>query len=138
MSDSHDVPKMVGIYKKLFLVLVSVTAFGIVIALLHVPVWLAVAIGFVFIALKSTMVYDSFKHLMTGRNAIIILFVMTAAFFATLLLLPAWNQNGHLDGTVDISKEIQMQEKPVGAHGAAHGEAHAEGAAAAEGEHHGN
>ena len=116
MSNTHDVGKMVDIYKKLFLLLTVVTAAGIGVAFLHMPVWLAVMFALVIIAFKSKIVLDSFKHLLTGRQLIVMVFGLTAIFALGLLVLPVLNHHGYIVGTEDISKELQMQEKPAQGH----------------------
>lgn len=122
MSDTHDVSKMVGIYKKLFIFLVLVTALGIGVAFVHLPVWLAILIALGIIAIKTKFVTDAFKHLLVGKNGLVILFALTAIFFLGLIILPLFNHNGQIVGTVDLSKEIQMQDAPTGH------DAHTEGA----------
>ena len=103
-------------WRWLFLTLVLITALGIGIAYLHLPVWLAVVIALGIILIKSKVVLDSFKSLLTGRHLIVITFLLTAFFVAGLLLLPFFNHEGYLVGTQDISKEIQMQEKSAEGH----------------------
>lgn len=117
-SDTHDVSKMVTIYKKLFLVLVVITAVGIGIAYMKLPLWPALVIAFAIIAIKGKVVLDAFKHLLVGRNVLILTFGLTVIFFASLLILPVWQHHGAIVGTEDVSKEYQMQEpiKP-GPHG---------------------
>ena len=117
-SSNADVPKMVRIYKNLFLFLVAITGLGIAIAYIHGPVWIAIAVALVIIVYKSKLVLDSFKHLLQGRHLLTIVFALTAIFVAGLLLLPVLNHEGFLLGTVDISKQLQMDEKPVEGHGA--------------------
>ena len=110
-SSAHDVPKMVVVYKKLFLLIVLVTILGIGIAFAHLPVWTAILIALGIIAFKGTIVLDSFKPLLTGRHLIVMTFVLTGIFFMVLLILPFLNHNNRIVGTVDISKELQMQEQ---------------------------
>ena len=117
MSDTHDVSKMVGIYKKLFLILALVTAVGIAIAFMRLPVWVAIVLALAIIAIKGKVVLDSFQHLLTGRNALIILFGLTAVFFVVLILAPVLNHSNYITGTQDISKELQAQQPAVGPHG---------------------
>ena len=115
-STTHDVSKMVGIYKKLFLLLTMVTVAGIGIAFLHMPVWLAIAAALGIMAFKSKIVLDCFKHLLGGRQVLVVVFGLTAIFVLGLLLLPVLNHHGYIVGTQDLSKELQMQEKPVEGH----------------------
>ena len=112
----EDVLKMVGIYKKLFLVLTIITILGIGITFLHMPVWLAIVLAFGIIAIKSKVVIDAFKHLLTGRNVLILTIALTGVFLVALLILPLLNHEGYITGTKDISKELQMQEKPAEGH----------------------
>ena len=123
MSDTHNVSKMVGIYKKLFLVLAVVTAIGIGIAFLHLPIWLALVIAFGIMLVKGKVVLDSFKFLLAGRHVLIITFALTGIFFGLVVLLPLFSHEGPIVGTQDISKEIQMEqsiaaakEKPAEGH----------------------
>ena len=115
-SSTHDVTKMVGIYKKLFLLLTVVTVLGIGIAFLHMPLWLAIVVALGIIVFKSKIVLDCFKHLLGGRQLLVMVFGLTAIFVLGLLLLPALNHEGYIVGTQDISKELQMQEKPMEGH----------------------
>lgn len=131
-SQEHDVPMMVHSYKKLFLLLVAVTGLGIVLAYLHMPVWLAVVLGLGIIIYKSSVVVDAFKHLILGRPLLILVFAMTAIFFVSLLLGPIMTHEDPLLGTIDISKEVQRQQqldKPAHSAEAAHsdGAAHSSG-----------
>ncbi len=118
-SNSEDVSKMVVVYKKLFLVLAVITALGIGIAYLHVPVWVAILIAFIIMAIKGKVVIDAFKHLIVGRNLILVLFGLTAIFFVAVIILPLLNHEGYIVGTEDLSKQIQAETKPVetGHHG---------------------
>jgi hypothetical protein len=118
MSDTHDVPKMVAIYKRLFLVLILITAFGIGLAYLRLPVWPAIGLAVAIIIYKSGVVLSSFKHLLVGRYAIILSFALTFSFFLALLILPWWTHKEELRGTEDLSKRVQMDEIPAeGNHG---------------------
>ena len=123
-SDTQEVSKMVGIYKKLFTVLVIITALGIGIAFLHMPIWLAVTIALAIIFFKSAVVVESFKHLLVGRQVLVLTYGLTLCFLAGMVLLIWFNSNhGRITDTVDLSKEVQMQEKPAAEHKAAEGEA---------------
>jgi len=116
MSSSHEVPKMVGVYKKLFLLLTSITCLGIIAALLHLPVWLAVVIALGIIAIKGKFVLDAFKDLLTPRRALVILFALTGFFFLTVLLLPFLNKKDHLVGSEDTSNLYQTEQTHAGGH----------------------
>ena len=69
-------------------------------------------------------VYDSFKSLLPGKIALLIVFGLTGVFFLALVLLPILNNKGHIVGTIDTSKELQAEQlATTPAHGAAaHGE----------------
>ena len=116
MGNTHDVPQMVSIYKKLFALLVVITLLGIGIVFLHLPLWGAVLIALGIIALKGKIVVDSFKQFLIGREALMILFGLTLVFVAGLLTLPLLNHHDRLAGTEDISKQLQMEEKPMEGH----------------------
>ncbi len=77
------------------------------------PFWAALLLALIIMAVKSKVVIDSFKHLIAGRNSILILFGLTVIFFIAVVLLPLLNHEGQIKGTVDTSKEIQAQEKPM-------------------------
>ncbi len=115
-SQTPDVTKMVAIYKKLFVLLATITLIGIGIVFLKLPIWIAVVVGLLIMAVKAKIVLDAFGHLLTGRYGLIILFGLTGVFFITLILLPLLNHEGYLVGTVDISKQIQMEAQPAAAH----------------------
>lgn len=120
MSDAHDVSKMVGIYKKLFILLVAITALGIVLSALHMPwiVTLTIALG--IIALKSKIVFDAFKGLLVGKNILIVVIGLTLTFFLALVILPLLNHSDYIKGTQDLSKEIQAEQAHAPSKG--HGE----------------
>ena len=101
---------------RLFLLLVSVTALGILMSALHMPVLVSVFTALSIILFKSSIVYDAFKGLLVGKNILVGVFLMTGFFFLTVLILPLLNQESRIVGTVDISKEIQAQEKPMEGH----------------------
>lgn len=111
-SNEQDVSKMVAVYKKLFALLAIITALGIGIAFVHLPVWVALLIALAIIAVKSKVVIDLLKHLIVGRNLILILFGLTGIFFVAVIILPLLNHEGPITDTVDISKQIQA-EQPV-------------------------
>ncbi len=112
-----SVNTMVGIYIRLFGLLSAVTLAGIAaVYFFHVPVWAAMAVGLVLIAVKGTIVVDSFKQFMAGRNIIVMVFTLTGIFVLGLLLLPLLNRSDPLVGTQDISKQIQMETKKAGGH----------------------
>lgn len=115
-SNSPDVAKIVAMYKKLFILLATITLIGIGIVYLKFPVWIAIVVGLLIMAIKTKIVLDAFGHLLTGRNGLTILFGLTAAFFITLIILPLLNHEGQLVGTVDLSKQIQMEQQPASAH----------------------
>lgn len=115
-SNSQDVSKMVGVYKRLFIILAIVTGLGIGIAFLHLPVWVAIGIAFIIMAIKSKVVIDSFKHLIVGRNLILVLFGLTGIFFISVILLPLLNHENSITDTVDISKQIQAEQAPMMEH----------------------
>lgn len=111
---------MVGIYRNLFFLLIVVTAAGIGIAFLHIPVWIAVGVALAIIMVKAALVWGAFKHLLAGKQVLFITFGLTAIFFAGLLILPFINSQDHLVGTEDLSRQIQMETHPAAA-GAGHG-----------------
>ena len=109
--------QMVGIYNKLFALLAVITLAGIAaVYFFHIPVWLAAAGGLALIAVKSTIVVDSFKQFMVGRNIIVLIFALTGIFVLGLLFLPLFNHSNYLVGTQDISKNIQMAAKEEAPH----------------------
>jgi hypothetical protein len=118
-SEAHDVPKLVGIYKKLFTILVIVTLLGIGIAYLHMPVWLAITIALLIIFFKAAVVVDLFKQMLVGRWMLLLTFGLTLFFFAGLVLLPLFNHKAHITGAVDIGLEYDAAHKPAAGHHAA-------------------
>ena len=110
--------QMVGIYNKLFALLAVITLFGIAtVYFFHIPVWLVVTGGLALIAVKSTLVFESFKQFMVGRNILVIVFSLTGIFVLGLLLLPLFNHGSRIAGTVDVSKQILMETKEEPHHG---------------------
>ena len=110
MSQANDVPLMVAVYKKLFILLISVTALGIVLSAIHLPVMVTIFIALSIIAFKGKIVFDSFKYLLVGKNSLILVFILTIFFFLTVLILPLLNHENMIVGTEDISKEIQAEQ----------------------------
>jgi len=103
---------MVGIYTRLFGLLSVITLVGIAaVYFFHIPVWVAMAVGLALIAVKGTIVVDSFKQFMVGRNIIVLVFSLTGIFVLGLLFLPLFNHMDLLVGTRDISKQMQMETK---------------------------
>ncbi len=116
-TNSPNPSQMVGIYTRLFGLLSVVTLTGIAaIYFFHIPVWVAVVVGLVLIAVKGTIVVDSFKQFVAGRNIIVMIFVLTGILVLGLVLLPLLNRSDPLVGTRDISKQIQMETKEGGGH----------------------
>lgn len=110
---SENIKPLIATYKKLFLLLSVITLIGIGLVLLHVPVWLVLLAGFSFMLIKSAIVYNSFKNLLTGKNGLIVLFGLTAVFLIAVLILPFFNEQGQLVGTQDISKQLMMEQAGV-------------------------
>lgn len=108
--DVHEVPKMVTAYKKLFILLVSITALGMLLSVLHMPIALTIVLALTIILIKGKVVYDAFKHLLVGKNILLLVFGLTIFFFLILIVLPLLNHQNHIVGTEDISKEIQAQQ----------------------------
>ena len=116
-TNSPSTSQMVGIYNRLFALLAAITVAGIVaVYFFHIPVWLALLGGLALIAVKSTLVLESFKQFMVGRNTIVIVFTLTGIFVLGLLLLPVLNHHGFLVGTQDLSKQLQMETKEEAPH----------------------
>jgi len=106
---------MVALYKKLFTILGVITALGIGIAFLHMPVWLAVVAAVVIIIVKGGVVVEVFKPLLATRPILVIVFGLTVFFVIGLIMLPVIDK-GTIVGTQHIGKELQMQEKPAEVH----------------------
>ena len=120
MSSSAGSPstsQMVGIYSRLFSLLAVITIGGIAaVYFFHIPMWLALLAGIALIAIKSSLVVDAFKQFMVGKNVILIIFGLTICFVIGLLFLPLANHASRIEGTQDISKQLQMEEKPEATH----------------------
>ncbi len=120
MSNHQDTNQLIALYRNLFIVLVVITLLGIAVTFLHLSPVIAVILAIVIILIKSGIVYKAFKPFLNGKNSLIILFALTIIFFLSVIVLPFFNAHNHLTGTVDISKQYDMDNKPV------------------EGDHHGN
>jgi hypothetical protein len=83
---------------------------------LSIPVGIAIGVAVLIMAIKSKIVWDSFKSLMAGRYLLAIVFGLTIIFVIGLLFGPVANHMGYLKGTEDLSKELQMDQKPLEAH----------------------
>ncbi len=109
MSSNTNTDEMIKMYKRLFAVLGIMTLLGIAIVYVHFPVWAAVIVGLLIMAIKSKVVIDTFKTFITGRNSILIVFALTGIFFIVLLSLPLINQNNHIIGTEHTSYDLDLQ-----------------------------
>jgi hypothetical protein len=71
----------------------------------HLPYNVQLAIELV----KACIVIGYFVHLMANRKEINNVWWITIIFVAGLLLLPLANSRNHITGTVDTSKQLQVE-----------------------------
>ncbi len=116
-TNSPSTAQMVGLYSKLFTWLSIITLAGIAaVYFFHMPLWLVMSIGFLLMAIKSTLVVELFKQFMVGRNLILMIFALTISVIIGLLILPVLNHGGQIVGTEDTSMQIQMETKQEPVH----------------------
>jgi uncharacterized membrane protein YagU involved in acid resistance len=107
---SIEAKSVVNLYKNLFISLSVVTLLGIAVVYVHLPVSIAIILAIIFMLIKTGIVYKLFAQFLKAKLGLRILFGLSIFFFFCVILLPVLTYKNHLNGTVDISKELAQQE----------------------------
>jgi cytochrome c oxidase subunit 4 len=95
MSSDHavDIDKHVRVYITVFVALMVLTIITVAVSRVHLPVPQAVAVALFVAIIKGTLVAGYFMHLVSERKLIYAVLVLTAVFFAALMILPVVTHN---------------------------------------------
>jgi len=90
MTDSHavDIDKHVRTYVIVFAALAVLTVVTVAVYHLHLSVPMAITVALVIATVKGSLVACYFMHLLSEKKLILLILLMTGAFFAVLLLVP--------------------------------------------------
>jgi cytochrome c oxidase subunit 4 len=96
MTASHadDVEKHTKTYVNVFLTLLVLTVVTVGISYVHLAVPLAITVALIVALVKGSLVASFFMHLAGEQKAIFAALLLTAIFFAALLLLPVLTYMG--------------------------------------------
>jgi len=101
MSDAaahDDVKKHMGQYYVVFVALLCLTAITVGVSYLKLNRPLAITVALIIASVKAGMVAGVFMHLISEKKVIYAVLILTALFFALVLLLPSFTvyEHGHL------------------------------------------
>lgn len=97
-AQHDDVRKHMGQYYVVFVALLCLTAVTVGVSYLHLNRPIAIAVALVIAAVKAGLVAAVFMHLISERKVIYAVLLITALFFAILLLLPNLTTFEHHSG----------------------------------------
>ena len=91
MTSDHaaDIDRHVRIYITVFVALMVLTIITVAVSRVHLPVPMAVTVALVVATIKGSLVACYFMHLISEKKLILAVLVLTAVFFAVLLVVPA-------------------------------------------------
>jgi cytochrome c oxidase subunit IV len=98
MTSDHaaDIDRHVRIYITVFVALMALTIITVAVSRVHLPVPVAVTVALLVATIKGSLVACYFMHLISEKKLILAVLMLTAAFFAALLALPALtHSNGY-------------------------------------------
>jgi cytochrome c oxidase subunit IV len=98
MPSDHaaDIDRHVRIYITVFVALMALTIVTVAVSRFHLPVPIAVTVALIVATIKGSLVACYFMHLISEKKLILAVLVLTAVFFAALLVLPAvTHSNGY-------------------------------------------
>ena len=99
MTDhAADIDRHVRVYITVFVSLMVLTIVTVAISRFHLPVPMAVAVAMTVAIIKGSLVACYFMHLISERKVIYAVLIITAVFFAVLLLLPNLTTFEHHSG----------------------------------------
>ena len=87
MTIEH-VKKSVRVYVIVFVALMGLTIVTVAVSTLHLSVGAAIAVALFIATIKAFLVAGYFMHLISEKKLIYSTLILTAVFFAVLMLLP--------------------------------------------------
>jgi cytochrome c oxidase subunit 4 len=94
----QDVSKHMGPYYVVFVALLCLTAVTVGVSYLHLTRPVAITVALIIATVKAALVAAVFMHLISERKVIYAVLILTAVFFAFLLLLPNLTTFEHHSG----------------------------------------
>lgn len=107
---SGDPKSVVNLYKNLFIILSVITLLGVAVVYLHLPMSLAIVLSIIFMLIKTGIVYRLFAKFLTAKLGLRILIGLSLFLFLFVIILPVVTHHNHLQGSVDVSKELGMEQ----------------------------
>ena len=102
MDLEHDVSKHMGPYYAVFVALLCLTAITVGVSYLKLNRPLAITVALIIATIKAGLVAAVFMHLISEKKVIYAVLILTALFFALVLLLPSltvFEHHGGMPGT---------------------------------------
>ena len=91
-----DIDRHVRVYITVFVALMVLTVVTVAVSRFHLPVPLAITVALIVATVKGALVACYFMHLISEKQLIFGVLVLTGAFFAALLARPTLTQsNGY-------------------------------------------
>ena len=87
-AHAADIDRHVRVYITVFVALMVLTVVTVAVSYLHLPVRVAVAVALLVATVKGSLVACYFMHLVSEKKLILAVLVLTAVFFAVLLVVP--------------------------------------------------
>jgi cytochrome c oxidase subunit IV len=90
MTSDHaaDIDRHVRVYITVFVALMVLTIITVAVSRVHLPVPMAVTVALIVATIKGSLVACYFMHLISEKKLILAVLVLTAVFFAVLLVVP--------------------------------------------------
>ena len=89
---AEEIKKETRVYIMVFVALAVLTIVTVAVSYLHLSVGMAVAVALFIATIKGALVAGFFMHLLDEKKLIYSVLILTAIFFAVLMLLPAGTQ----------------------------------------------
>lgn len=86
---AEAIKKHVKIYITVFAALAALTVVTVAVSYLHLPLAQAVGVALLIAAVKGSLVACFFMHLISEKQVIFFILILTACFVVPLLMLPA-------------------------------------------------
>jgi cytochrome c oxidase subunit 4 len=83
-----DIDRHVRVYITVFVALMALTIITVAVSYLHLPLAIAVTVALLVATIKGSLVACYFMHLISEKKLILAVLMLTAVFFAALLVLP--------------------------------------------------
>ncbi len=118
MSDhsAEDISKHVRVYMMVFASLAVLTVVTVAVSYIELPTAYAIAVALVVASVKGSLVGLYFMHLISERNTIYWLLLLTVVFFVVLMYMPAtWYTTGVT--VKPVWDHIPVSESHGGGHG---------------------